>query len=209
MADDPIEYESGSPDRRPAPYYAPNVPPGTYTFGMWLFLVALFMLFAGVMVAYLIIRLGSAKSPPAHTIHFPKLLWLSTALVVGVSYALTRSIYHVRHEKQFEFRRWLYISFGLAAGFIAVQTPAMIELVQAHRQLRQQGMFLYGLVFFLILLHAAHVVGGIVTMLRLMYLAPRGVFDHEHYQPVRLTAMYWHFLDVVWIAMFLTFLVIG
>ena len=85
----------------------------------------------------------------------------------------------------------------------------MIELLSANRQLRRQGVFLYGLVFFLILVHAAHVVGGIVTMLHLMYMVPRGVFDHEHYQPVRLTAMYWHFLDLVWIAMFLTFLVIG
>ncbi len=212
MADEPIEYESDSPDRRrpaPTPYYPPNVPPGTYTLGMWLFLVALFMLFAAVMVGYLFIRLGNQQSPPLHAIHLPKLLWLSTALVIAVSLALSRSLAYVKLERQNQFRRWLFISFVLAVGFIAVQTPAMIELVAAHRKLQRSGMFLYGLVFFLILVHAAHVVGGIVTMLRLMYVAPRGVFDHEHYQTVQFTAMYWHFLDFVWIAMFLTFLVIG
>ena len=216
MADNTFEYEgeaseSDPHNRRPAPkpYYAPNVPPGTYTFGMWLFLVALFMLFAAIMVGYLIIRLGSSQSPPPHSIHLPRLLWLSTALVIAVSYALTRALYFVRHERQSDFRRWLWLSFFLAIGFIAVQIPAMIELLSAHRRLHQQGLFLYGLVFFLILVHAAHVLGGIVTMLRLMYVAGHGNFDHEHYQPVRLTAMYWHFLDLVWIAMFLTFLVIG
>ena len=214
MADNAFEYDDDAPDvpgRRPAPtpYYAPSVPPGTYTFGMWLFLAALFMLFAAIMVGYLIIRLGSPKAPPPHSIHLPKLLWLSTALVISVSYALARCLHFVRQEKQSEFRRWLWISFVLAIAFIVVQTPAMIELLAAHHRLRDQGMFLYGLVFFLILVHAAHVVGGIITFLRLMYVAPRGVFDHEHYQPVRLTAMYWHFLDLVWIVMFLTFLVIG
>jgi heme/copper-type cytochrome/quinol oxidase subunit 3 len=212
MADESSEHESNAPDRRlPAqtPYYPPNVPSGTYTLGMWLFLIALFMLFAAVMVGYLVIRLGSAQSPPLHSIQLPKLLWVSTALVIAVSFALSRALHFVRHERQGLFRGWLMISFLLAVGFIAVQIPAMIKLLSAHHRLQQTGVTLYGLVFFLILVHAAHVVGGIVTMVRLMYVSPRGVIDHEHYQPVRFTAMYWHFLDLVWIVMFLTFLVIG
>jgi len=212
MADDSIEYDSDLPGNRPpaqTPYYPPNVPSGTYTLGMWLFLIALFMLFAAVMVGYLVIRLGSAQSPPLHTLELPKLLWLSTALVIAVSFALSRALHYVRHERQGLFRGWLMISFLLAVGFIAVQIPAMIKLLAEHRRFQPTGTALYGLVFFLILVHAAHVVGGIVTMLRLMYVSPRGVFDHEHYQPVRFTMMYWHFLDLVWIVMFLTFLVIG
>jgi heme/copper-type cytochrome/quinol oxidase subunit 3 len=211
MADEPLEYEGSAPDRSrgPTPYYPPNVPPGTATFGMWLLLASLFMLFAAVMVGYLVIRLGGSQSPPLHAIHFPKLLWLSTALVIGVSFALQRSLNYVKLEKQREFHRWLLISLWLAIGFIVVQAPAMIELLAAHRRFHPQGLALYGLVFFLILVHAAHVVGGIIAMSRIIYVARTGAFDHEHYQPVRHTAMYWHFLDAVWIAMFFTFLFLG
>jgi heme/copper-type cytochrome/quinol oxidase subunit 3 len=211
MADDSPEYESDFPDQGSGrPYRAPHVvPPGTGTLGMWLFLIALFMLFAAVMVAYLVIRLAGNQSPPLHVIHFPKLLWISTVLVVGVSFTMSRSVKFVRMERQGEFRRWLMISLGLAIAFVVVQTPAMIELLKANRQFKQQGVFLYGLVFFLILVHALHVVGGIITLLRVGYVARKNIYDHEHYQSVRYTAMYWHFLDLVWLVMFFTFLVLG
>jgi heme/copper-type cytochrome/quinol oxidase subunit 3 len=211
MADDSLEYEADFPDRgRGQSSWEPHVvPPGTGTLGMWLFLIALFMLFAAVMVAYLVIRLAGKQSPPLHVIHFPKLLWLSTALVICVSLTMSRSLKFLRMERQVEFRRWLMMSLGLAIAFIAVQTPAMIELLKANRQFKHEGIFLYGLVFFLILVHALHVVGGIITLLWVGYVARKNVYDHEHYQPVRYTAMYWHFLDLVWLVMFFTFLVVG
>src|SRR4051794_3335526 len=100
MADDTLEYEGDAPDRRrgPTPYYPPNVPPGTATFGMFLLLVSLFILFAAVMVGYLFIRLAGAQSPPLHAIHLPRLLWLSTALVISVSFALQRALAFVKLE---------------------------------------------------------------------------------------------------------------
>ena len=73
----------------------------------------------------------------------------------------------------------------------------------------QQKIALYGLIFVLVLLHAAHVLGGIIALLRTGQQASRGVYDHEHYQPVRHVALYWHFLDAVWLAMFFTFLLMG
>jgi heme/copper-type cytochrome/quinol oxidase subunit 3 len=176
---------------------------------MFLLLASLFMLFAAVMAGYLFIRLYGAQSPPPHAIQLPRLLWLSTALVISVSFALYRALTFVKLEKQKQFHQWLLISLALAVGFIAVQTPAMIELLSAHRQLRRQGMFLYGFVFFLILVHAAHVLGGIIAMLRIVYVARTGAYDHEHYQPVRHAAMYWHFLDIVWLVMFFTFYILG
>lgn len=176
---------------------------------MWLFLTSLFMLFAAVITAYLFVRLAGAKSPPLHTVHFPNLLWLSTALVIGVSVALARTVASLRLEHQDAFRRWLRVALLLGIGFILVQAPAMARLLVVHQHLRQSGMFLYGMVFVLILLHALHVVGGIIALIRVTIQGERGVYDHEHYLPVRHTAMYWHFLDLIWLAMFTTFLVTG
>ena len=191
------------------PYRPPHVPAATGTFGMWLFLIALFMLFGAVMLAYLFIRLAGAQSPPLHAIHLPRMLWLSTALVIGVSIGLARSLKFLRRERQEAFRDWLRVSLLMAIGFIIVQAPAMAMLLSAHQQVRRQGVFLYGLIFFLILLHALHVIGGIVGLVVVAVKAERGVYDHEHYLPVRHTAMYWHFLDFVWLVMFLTFLATG
>jgi heme/copper-type cytochrome/quinol oxidase subunit 3 len=176
---------------------------------MWLFLISLSMLFGAAMVAYVVIRFTGSKSPDRGTLQFPDIFWLSTALVIGVSFAMSRALHALRREHQNPFRSWVRLSLALAIGFLIVQSPAMARLVVEHQHLRHQGsgMFLYGLVFFLVLLHALHVLGGMIALIRVGYQARRGAYDHEHYQPVRHAAMYWHFLDIIWILMFLTFLV--
>ena len=202
--------DASIPDPKPhgLPYRPPHVSAATSTFGMWLFLIALFMLFAAVMLAYLVIRLGP-KAPPLHSVHLPTLLWLSTLLVIGVSLALSRALNYLRRERQESFRDWFRVSVLMALGFIIVQAPAMYLLLRAHERFRPEGLSLYGLIFFLILVHALHVVAGIAAMAWIGIKAERGVYDHEHYLPVRHLAMYWHFLDLVWLTMFITFLATG
>jgi heme/copper-type cytochrome/quinol oxidase subunit 3 len=192
---------------RPARAHSPPVPSGTGALGMRLFLASLFMLFAAAMVGYAFIRLAGGKSPPPGSLHFPRLLWISTALVICVSLAMSQAVSAVRREKQRGFRIWLSIALLLAIGFLLVQAPAMAMLLAEHERLRAAGLFLYGLVFVLILLHALHVAGGMIALLRIHFRGRHGFYDHEHYQPVRHTAWYWHFLDVIWILMFLTFLI--
>ena len=198
----------------PPPPQQQVLPPGTATFGMWLFLIALFMLFAAAMIGYVIVRLQLESPPvqgnrpviPAGALRFPPLFWFSTAFVLGVSLTLGRSLRAVRRERQASFRRWLSASIVLGAAFLAVQAPAMGMLLLADLRLRHTGRFLFGLIFVLVLLHALHVVGGMIALVRVAVRGARGTYDHEHYLPVRHVAMYWHFLDAVWLTMFGTFL---
>ena len=62
-----------------------------------------------------------------------------------------------------------------------------------------------GLTFFLVVLHALHVVGGVAGMVLLLFGISRNRYDHERHFPVRFCALYWHFLDLVWIIMLLGF----
>ena len=182
----------------------PQVTAATVTVGMWLFLTSLFMLFTAGLLGYVVIR-NSAQNVNQH-IRLPAILWLSTAMVLAVSIALARALGALRRERRQRFLTWIRISLALGLGFLAVQAPAMVMLLAQHRGLRQQHVALYGLVFFLILLHALHVVGGMVALVLVNLRGARGVYDHEHYMPVRHAAMYWHFLDIVWLVLFFTFL---
>ena len=200
-----------SDDPTPAPldpdrFKSPPVPPSAGTFGMILFLISLTMLFLAAITAYLVIRLTSSRSPRPGTLHLPHILWISTILVISVSVAMTQAVRTLRRERQQSFIGWIWIAIVLALGFLAVQAPAMAELLREHARLRSAGLFLYGLVFALILLHALHVLGGMVALGIVAAQAHRGRYDHERYQPVRHAAMYWHFLDIIWILMFAAFL---
>jgi cytochrome c oxidase subunit 3 len=53
------------------------------------------------------------------------------------------------------------------------------------------------------------VLGGIVALAIVTWRTKRQRYDHENYMGVQFAARYWHFLDIVWLAMFTMFLVMG
>ncbi|HEX8520758.1 MAG TPA: cytochrome c oxidase subunit 3 [Tepidisphaeraceae bacterium] len=182
--------------------------PYTATIGMWLFLAALTMLFGATMIGYLVIR-SRGNSPALHSMQFPPLLWLSTVVILAGSYTIHMAVSAIRLERQGLMRRYLLITCILAAIFCIVQTPALASLLLEHRRASEGGLRLYGLVFVLILVHALHVLGGIVGLAATAVRAKQGKYDHEHYTGIKNAAMYWHFLDVVWLVMFLSIFFAG
>ena len=113
----------------------------------------------------------------------------------------------VRVEKLNEFRQWLVATLLLSVLFLVVQIPALLSLLMDRQA--DHATALSAFLFFLILLHALHVVGGIVPLFKTTLNAYAGRYDHEHYGPVKMLTMYWHFLDAVWILMFGVFLALG
>jgi heme/copper-type cytochrome/quinol oxidase subunit 3 len=179
-----------------------RVSPRVATFGMWLFLASLTMLFGATILGYLIIRLHGANSPARGQIHLPELLWLSTAIILIGSYVIHMAVDSVRREHQRNLQRLLLVCCVLAIAFVCVQTPSLIQLLAEHRRFASHGLALYGLVFFLILIHALHVLGGIVGLTVTTIHASQHRYDHENYAGVKHAAMYWHFLDLIWLIMF-------
>jgi cytochrome c oxidase subunit III len=213
------------------------VPRRANSIGMLLFLAALAMLFFASIFGYVLIRVMTPEVKLG-TIHLPATLWVSTALMLASSYTIHRALGAIRREKHELFRTYLTTTIVFAAVFCAVQTPAMVDLLRQHetvtetwRQQReaapaalpmptpdsdfderipgQRSVPFYALVMVLILIHALHVVGGIVSLGLVAYNGYKGRYDHEHYTGVSNCVLYWHFLDVVWIVMFVVIAAFG
>lgn len=209
-----------SPDPLPR---GSHTPAGTGTLGMWLFLTSLGILFAASLVGYGVLRFRAHQTPDHPPIEVPVLLFLiSTATILASSFTIHQALDAVRRERQQKLRTMLAATIGLAAVFVVVQTPAMITMVGEHlaklAEIRDAATVATasgqtpgvtvtaGLITFLVLVHALHVIGGLVPLSVVARKAFRSGYDHENHGPVRYIAMYWHFLDGVWIVMFLTFL---
>lgn len=172
------------------------------------------MLFGAGMLGYLAVRLNRTDEVAIGTLHLPHTLWLSTALVLLASATIQLAVAAIRRERQDRLRAWLIVTLLVGIAFCIVQTPALGSLVHQHfEQLRAYDLAggyragasvnpLFGLIFIFILIHAAHVLGGIVQLVIVTRGAFLGRYDHEYYNPVKHAAMYWHFLDVVWLVMF-------
>lgn len=189
------------------------LPRNTGMIGMLLFLAALTVLFVGSLLVYTLIRTGvfGATPAPLHTVNLPRGLWVSTALMLASSFTLHQALAAVRRERQAALRGFLVATLLLAIGFIAVQVPSMAQLLSRHSEAMAgaQKVAAYGSIFFLVLVHALHVVGGLVPLVIVTRNAFVDRYDHESHEPVRNVLMYWHFLDVVWIVMFALLWLLG
>ncbi len=184
------------------------IDPRAKMIGMWLFLAALTMLFLAAMLGYVLIRLNTTNRPASGTIDFPWSFALSTIALVASSITLERGVRSAKHNHAKSTLRFLQVTLLLTLLFIGIQTPGLLGLLATHQLSPEQGNTLYGLVFVLVLLHALHVLGGLVALIITILRTDDAYISESGTQSLRSLAMYWHFLDVVWIVMLLIFVIL-
>lgn len=189
------------------PYKNMALPSGTLTFGLMLFLAALTMFFIAGIASFVVIRISGPNSPPMGDLKMPFGLWVSTGLLLASGFTFHQAVQHVKRERQVPFRRDIILTVLLTLAFLIVQAFSLSELLASHEVNRVRGFALYSLVMSLVIIHAVHVVGGLVPLGVVTSKAFKGMYDHESYEGVRHCAMYWHFLDVVWLIMIGTFVI--
>ena len=100
-------------------------------------------------------------------------------------------------------REWFVLTYVMGAVFIAGQATEYVSLVQEGTTIQDSA---YGTMFYLTTgFHGIHVTGGLVAFLLVLgrtYVAKR--FTHEQAVSAIVVSYYWHFVDVVWIALFAT-----
>lgn len=175
--------------------------------GAWLMLISLGVFFVTTIMLYaiyVVMRLtrGTEQVAP---FYLPLNFVFTTIILIAISICAHLSVESVKREAQPEMMRYLTATSVLAILFFVVQGFGMVWIVEHFAQDGSPNRSLYGMTFVLALLHALHVVGGMVAMGIVYVRAMNGRYDHESYFAIRFNAMYWHFLDVVWILMLIAF----
>jgi len=169
--------------------------------GMILFLVALGMLFSASMVGYLVVRLRAPNWPPAGSPRLPGGLWISTLILLLSSLTMHRAGRSARGGERERLRGWLLVTGCLGAAFLASQILNWLHLIRVQNLPASAN--LYAFTFYMLSgLHGAHVLGGLIPLGIVTSRAHRGRYTAGAHAGVRYLAMYWHFLDCVWLVMF-------
>jgi len=177
-------------------------------FGMRIFLVSLGMLFAASLLGYLIIRMKPAPWPQDLP-RLPGALWISTAVLVASSFTMQWALRAARANHQALLRTMMLITTYAGIAFLVIQFRAWLtwlEPVTLRWEDSSGNEYRYALAGFYVLtgLHAAHVIGGLVPLVVVTRNAFRGEYSADYHPGVQYVAMYWHFLDAVWIVLFAT-----
>jgi cytochrome c oxidase subunit 3 len=175
------------------------VPPASFRrMGMWLLLASLGMLFAASLVGFLILRSRAEQWPPAGAPALPAGLWVSTALLVVLSAVLALAVRAAREGRRAALNRMLSISVLLAVAFLVAQVSNWMRMA-AVSVLPDENLLVW-FFYALTILHAVHVLFGLVPLLVVTLRARRGRYTADEHESVHLVGMYWHFLFVTWIA---------
>jgi len=131
------------------------------------------------------------------SVHKPRILWLNTAVLLASSMALERARRTLRSGNRSQFNHWWTAGTVLGGLFLAGQFVAW-------EQLRAAGLFMASnpsTAFFYILTaaHAAHLIGGLAALVYVEAGAVRFRLGPAKRTAIDVSAVFWHFLDVLWI----------
>lgn len=170
--------------------------------GMVLFLGSWAMMFGALFFSYAVLRIGAPIWPAPGFERLPLALpGLNTLLLLASSWTLSRAMARAKSGQLIGCRNELLKTIALGAVFVGLQCKVWAELWASGLHLDSGA---YGGTFYLLtVFHALHVLVGLGLLVRLVApLLPRAPRAPRRVRAA-LTAMFWHFVDAVWLAMFL------
>ncbi len=131
-----------------------------------------------------------------------KLPLINTILLVTSSFTVTFAHHALKKNKRGPLKAWLALTVLLGIAFLILQAE---EYVHAYNELGLTlGAGIYGSTFFMLTgFHGAHVTLGALILGIMLIRILRGHFDAEHHFGFEAASWYWHFVDVVWIGLFI------
>jgi cytochrome c oxidase subunit 3 len=175
-----------------------RVPARTYRLGMWFALTGIVMFFAAFTSA-LVVRKGMSFDWAA--IAVPRVLWLNTGVLILSSITLELARRSLTVGAAARFIRWLCATVALGLGFLGGQLVAWGELASrgVYLATNPSSSFFY----LLTAAHGVHLLGGIIALAYGVWRAGRVAHGPDSSGTVMdVTAIYWHFMDVLWIYIF-------
>lgn len=164
-----------------------------------LFIASEAMLFTGLIVGYVVLRGGSdgfAGMDPLPV----GLAGFSSSILLGSSIALFSAQRAIAMNRLKTFRWGTLLALTMGLLFIALQGVEWNRLVGAG--LFPESNVHSGIFYALSGIHGLHVFGGLVLLVILVVRAFRGAFTPRKRNFVIVTAYYWHFVTLVWLALF-------
>ena len=188
-------------DHLPLSHHEAGMP--TALVGMLLFIASEVMFFGGLFASYFnarAVHVGVWEPPhPAPELEILPIALPITIILVASSFTMQFGVWAIRRGDQRAMRNWTLLTLVLGVSFLIGQIYDYTTLGFGV----SDGAF--GTVFYTLTgFHGAHVFGGAVGLTILAARAGQGQFSQQNHVAVEAISMYWHFVDVVWIALFST-----
>jgi cytochrome c oxidase subunit 3 len=171
-----------------------------HKFTLWVAIASIIMMFAGLTSAYIV----KGSMPGWVNVGMPKLFYYSTAVMLISSVTMQMAVKSFKERNMQQYRRAITITVILGGAFIVMQVLAFKQLY--HAGVRMEGSGAGQFLYIIFGLHAVHVLGGVIALLVMFAKAFSSRVRNYNPVPVEVASTYWHFVDLLWIYLFVFFL---
>jgi cytochrome c oxidase subunit 3 len=202
------------------------------TLGMWVFLITEIMFFGGLFLAYLVYRTIHMDAFEFASFHFME-FWLgtiNTVVLLCSSLMVAMSVHAIQTGNRKLCAILLFAAALCGVGFLGIKAveyhnhwvegtvPSLhwspqkaYEEKHLPEMKDEQGLEMFFYIYFVMTgLHAIHVTIGIGLLAVIGWFAWKGKYTPEYNNPVHVSGLYWHFVDIVWIFLYpLLYLISG
>jgi cytochrome c oxidase subunit 3 len=190
--------------------------------GMWLFLCTELMFFGGLFLVYTIYR-NQDESAFAAASHKLDLFWgtVNTAVLLTSSLTIALAVHAAELRQKQKLVGYLIATMTLGTGFVCIKSMEYFHKY-THGLMPLLGLpfkwdgaspghaeLFFDLYYLMTGVHALHMIIGLGIMLVMLVKAARGRLLGEFSIPIRITGLYWHFVDLIWVFLFPLLYLIG
>lgn len=174
-----------------------------HKFTLWIAIGSITMMFAGFTSAY-IVKSNQAGWQP---VQMPKIFFLSTVIIIASSITVYLAQKAMANRETAKYRTLLTVTSVLGVAFVITQFMGFSELWAQKITFEES---IAGSFFYIIAgVHGLHVVGGIIALFVLLLRAYSSKTKFYSTAPVETAGLYWHFVDILWIYLFVFFLLVS
>lgn len=131
-----------------------------------------------------------------------------TACLLSSSFFIWLAERAIGRGQMKQFTTWWTVTFALGATFLAGTALEWRKLIYQDGLTIRTNLF--GTTFYsLVGLHASHVIAGLIMLFFALMFAFTGALRPEHAYRIKVLALYWHFVDAVWVVVFTVVYIVG
>lgn len=177
------------------------------TFGFWAYLMTDCVLFATLFATYAVLQGNTFGGPSASELFKPSYVLAETLILLTSSFTCGLAMLAVHRRDKVQTIAWLKVTFILGAAFLGLELYEFHQLVQEGDSWRRSG-FLSAF-FTLVGTHGLHITTGLIWIgVLARQVMQRGLVPGT-VRRLTLLSLFWHFLDIVWIFIFVIVYLMG
>jgi len=175
----------------------------SYKLLLWFAMISMVMMFEGLTSAFVV---STSRRDCLKDFEMPTAFLWSTFLIMVSSIIIHLALSSIRKNDKIKTTVFLWLTLLLGISFVFTQFLGFGQIIE-------NGYFFTGsesnvttsFLYIIVIMHMAHLFGGLIALLIVIYNHYKQKYNSTQTLGIELGAMFWHFLDILWILLFLFF----